>query len=172
MFPNQPNALEGGGGGWGGGEGVAGPVYNTGVQGGIKLIVDPLFASALGAVEDILDLIEIPDLSDLLPDIAGFLLDVLNSVADALSDAADAVGDAIGDVFGRSVVLRDPVSDALNEILDFLVNIIRAIIYVFMAFLFDKFLTNVRAQFAGSIISITFLVIYTVKTNLYTLTCW
>ena len=130
--------------------------------------VAALFSSALGAVDDILDLIEIPDLSDLLPDIAGFLLDVLNSVADALGDAADAVGDAIGDVFGRSVVLRDPVSDALNEILDFLVNIIRAIIYVFMAFLFDKFLTNVRAQFAGSIISITFLVIYTVRTNLYT----
>ena len=28
MFPNQPNALEGGG------EGGAGPVYDTGVQGG------------------------------------------------------------------------------------------------------------------------------------------
>ncbi len=94
-----------------------------------------LFASAAAGIDEALDAIAIPDLSD--------------AIDNAIGDSVDL--GPIDDIIGGA-------ADALDDVLDILNGFIRGILYFILIILFDQFISGIKAQFIGSFTSIVFLV--------------
>ena len=88
-------------------------------------LVATLIATALGAVNDIINVISIP--------------------TDIIEDAID---------LGPANVLVDGLGDVLSFIVDF----VRGILYFLLVILFEKFLSQMRSQLVGSVSAVLFLV--------------
>ena len=102
-------------------------------------VVATLFASAAGGIQDVVDAIDIPDLSDFLG-----RRKIFSEVFDPIVDGIEAG--------------INEVAELIDRFLDLLLDFIAGILYLFLVILFDQFLSGLRAQFTGSFLSIFWLV--------------
>ena len=102
-------------------------------------MVATLIASAAGGIQDVVDAIDIPDLSDFI------------GRRKIFSEVFDPIVDGIEEGVNQVVELID-------RFLDLLIDFITGILYFILVTLFDQFLSGMKAQFTGSFLSIFWLV--------------
>ena len=102
-------------------------------------VVGTLIASAAGGIQDVVDAIDIPDLSDFL------------GRRKIFSEVFDPIVDGIEQGINE-------VAELIDRFLDLLVDFIAGILYFILVILVDQFLSGMKAQFTGSFLSIFWLV--------------
>ena len=97
-----------------------------------------LLASTLAGIDEVIDMIDLPNISDFIDDI----FDVVDL------GPFDSIFSSVGDL----------IDDAVDEMVDIVKVFFRGTAYSAAIYLMDRFLQGAKAQFLGSIIAITSLV--------------